>query len=123
MSQTIEERLQALEAAFAEIKQAKGIRGPAGPIDAAVKNAEAAAHKVVAGAEARVTNTAEAVHTKLMEKAASLQEVADQLRADVADLKKHLADRITNEVDANLVQTLKDYHLLDANAAPTFWSK
>jgi hypothetical protein len=112
MSQTIEQRLLALEAAFAEIKQAKGIRGPAGSIDAAVKNAEAAAHKVVAGAEDRVTNKATASFAKFTDEIARLQAVAAQLRQDVANLQKNLDERIENAVVNHTVQTLEDYGMV-----------
>jgi hypothetical protein len=123
MSQTIEQRLQFLEVAFAEVKKAKGIRGPAGPIDAAVRNATVAASKAVADAEDRVTSRAAESFVKFTYEISKLEQVADKLRQDVADLRKYLDDRIHNTVDAQVVQTLQDYHLLDANHAPSHWSK
>ena len=52
-----------------------------------------------------------------------LSDLARKLRQEVEDAKKFLDDRIQNAVDANLVKTLQEYHLLDDNCAPTFWRK
>jgi hypothetical protein len=49
--------------------------------------------------------------------------LAAQLREEVAELRKTLYEVIHNEVDIQVVNTLKAYHLLDANNAPTHWSK
>lgn len=97
---TLEERIASLESAFEEVKKLKGIpgaRGPAGPIDAAVSNAERAAKEIVAS---RV----------------------EILRRELADLHKYIHEMIHNEVDAQVIQTLKDYQLLDEKNEPTHWN-
>ena len=116
MSQTLEQRVEALE-------KRPGPRGPAGDISAAVRNAEIAASKIVENAEARVGAKADASYAKFIDEVAKLQTIADKLRQEVVDLRKHLDERIHNTVDGQVVQTLQDYHLLDSNHAPTHWSK
>src|SRR5881296_1487600 len=94
-SQTIEQRINALEASFEEIKKLKGLpgpRGPAGPIDSAVTNAKAA----VGDAESRVQARADATYAKF---AADVQ----ALREEVKELKQYLDDRIQNTVDNHTI--------------------
>jgi DNA repair ATPase RecN len=109
---TIEERLEALE------KRAP-IRGPAGDISAAVRNA----NQAVADAEARIRVVADEALAKVQAKADELANLARKLRSEVEETKQYLDERIYNTVDATLVKTLQEYRLLDANCTPTHWSK
>ncbi len=113
---TIEERLDALE------KRAP-VRGPAGDISAAVRNATIASSAVVADAESRIKARADEALAKVQDEAAKLSDLARKLRQEVEDAKRFLDDRIQNAVDANLVKTLQEYHLLDVNCTPMFWRK
>ena len=121
---TLQERLEALEDAFREVRAAKGIqgaRGPAGPIDAAVDQATKEANQVVRNAEARVQAKAEEAFKQFANEVAKLQKLADDLREEVAKHRKYLHEMIHNEVDGQVIQTLKDYHLLDSNGEPAYW--
>ncbi len=113
---TIEERLDALE------KRAP-VRGPAGDISAAVRNATIASNAAVADAESRIKATADEALARVQDEAVKFSDLARKLRQEVEDAKKFLDDRIQNAVDANLVKTLQEYHLLDASCTPTHWSK
>jgi hypothetical protein len=110
-NQAIEQRVYALEAAFEEVRRLKGVpgpRGPAGPIDAAVANA----NRAVADAEARVQAKANATYAKFAAEVKALREEFKLLR-------EQLAQNIQTEVENRVVQVLRDYHLLDENHAPT----
>ena len=123
---TIEERLRNLEQAFEEVKKLKGVpgpRGPAGDILAAVTNATKAANQVMADAESRVGAKADASYARFVDEVSKLRQEATKLRAEADQLRKHLNDVIQNTVDANVVKTLQDYLLLDANNVPTHWGK
>jgi hypothetical protein len=98
---TIEDRLTALEEAFAEVKKLKGVpgpRGPAGEISAAVRNAQQA----VADAESRLHKSTDA-------RLAKFQAEVKQLRADFAAHKESLPETIKNTVDYHTVSVLEDY--------------
>lgn len=100
MSKTLEQRLEALEVSFEEVKKVKcvpGPRGPAGPIDAVVENAKQA----VADAESRVQTRADATYREF---AAEVKE----LREEVFELKQFLDERIKNAVELHTVQVLED---------------
>ena len=109
---TIEERLDALE-------KRPPVRGPAGDISAAVRNATIASNTAVADAESRIKAAADEAFVR--DEVVKLSELARKLRQEVEDAKKFLDDRIQNTVDANLVKALQEYHLLDANCTPTHW--
>lgn len=114
VTNSLEERIAALEAAFEEVKAAKGIagpRGPAGNIDAAVANVDAAVSK----AGSRVEAQANQRYANLRDEFSALVRV---LRVELDNLKKGLDERIKNEVDGHAVQVLHDYHLLK-DGAPT----
>jgi hypothetical protein len=113
--QEIEQRIAALEASLEEIKRLKGIpgaRGPAGPIEAAVANA----NRAVADGEARVQARANATYAKFAAHVTVLREEFKQL-------KQYLDERIKDAVDNHTVQVLRDYHLLNENHEPTHWQK
>src|SRR6266436_5648209 len=101
--QKIEQRIAALEASLEENKRLKGVpgpRGPAGPIEAAVANA----NRAVSNAEDRVQMKANATYAKF---AADVKALREEFRA----LKQHLDETIHNAVDNHTVQVLRDYHL------------
>jgi uncharacterized protein YceH (UPF0502 family) len=108
----VEQRIEALEKEVAALKQRPSPRGPAGDITAAIAGA---AHEV-SNAEARVQSVANAEYRKF---AAEVK----ALRKEIEALKKYLDERITNAVDNQVVQVLRDYHLLDANNTPAHWKK
>lgn len=121
---TLQERLEALEDAFREVKAAKGIqgpRGPAGPIDAAVDQATKAVNQVVREAEARVQAEATEAFKKFTAEITKLEDFAVALRRDFLDQQKQLREIIQNTVDNTVVKTLHEYHLLDANGEPAHW--
>lgn len=121
---TLEERIASLESAFEEVKKLKGIpgsRGPAGPIDAAVNQSTKEANQAVRDAEARVKEVATEAFKRFTEEIAKLQKLAEDLRKEVNAHLKDIQGLIHNEVDGQVVQTLKDYLLLDANGEPAHW--
>jgi len=116
MSQTLEQRVEALE-------KRPGPRGPAGDISAAVRNAEIAASKIVENTEARVGAKADASYARFADEVSKLRQEATKLREEANQLRKHFNDLIQNTVDASVIKTLQDYLLLDANNVPTYWGK
>ena len=118
--------LQVIEQAFEEVKKLKGVpgpRGPAGDILAAVTNATKAVNQMTFDAESRVGAKADASSARFVGEVSKLRQEAAMLRAEGCQLRKHLNDVIQNTVDANVVKTLQDYLLLDANNVPTYWGK
>jgi hypothetical protein len=118
---TVEERLDILEREFAQVKELKGIagpRGPAGNIDAAIANVDAAVSK----AESRVQAQANVRYDLFLAAERNLREAFETqvrvLRVELDNLKKGLDERIKNEVDGHAIQVLHDYHLLK-DGAPT----
>jgi hypothetical protein len=112
---TIEQRINALEESFEEVKKLKGVpgpRGPAGHIDAAVANAQ----RAVVDAEDRLQARAEATYARF---AADVK----ALREEVKQLKLFLDERIQNAVDNYTIQVLRDYHLLNEHHEPSHWKK
>lgn len=105
MYMSVEERIAALETELAEIKKLKGIpgaRGPAGPIEAAVANA----NRVVADAESRVRTEATGAYANFN---ADVRKLREEVREEVNQVKQFLDERIQNVVENHTVKVLEDY--------------
>ena len=116
MSQTLEQRIAALETELAEIKKLKGIPGPrggAGDISAAVANTQ----REVRDAEGRLAAQAATVSEKF---AADVDALRKETADAIAKVQAFVDGRIKNAVDGHAIQVLIDYHLIDADThAPT----
>ncbi len=113
---TIEERVAALEKDFEEVKKNKviAVRGPAGPIDAAVTNARAALAEDLADTLKRCTELQREVQNfngKLDNRILSkIQVAATTLQEKLDSFQKN----IETEVEAIVLKTLQQYWLLDS---------
>jgi predicted transcriptional regulator len=110
---SIEDRVRALELA------PPPEQGRPGDITAAVHNAERAARNICADREA-------CLHQEVSEVRAEVRERVDSLQSELAKLddriKKIMDARIKVEVESRLLQTLKDYQLIDVNTnEPLHW--
>jgi hypothetical protein len=102
---TLEQRLEALEKQFEEVKKLKGVpgpRGPAGPIEAAVSNAVTNANKVVLSAEERVQARAD-------EAIARLAYRIEHIHQEILQQRQWIQDSIKNAVENHTIQVLEDY--------------
>ena len=95
----LKRRVEALESR-SSIPGPVGPRGPAGDIEAAVRNATSASNKAVADAEKRVQAKADAACAKL--------------KAQFDALKKYIDERIEAAVVNHTVQTLEDYGVVSS---------
>jgi hypothetical protein len=126
MSTELEKRLNAVETTLEEIKKLKGIPGPrgaAGPIDAAVKNAE---EKVRVGVEElrgivanaldefskRLRESEERVRTDVQNAQKETRDVIAKFREELSANQEFVRETVANQVDGQIIQTLHDYKLL-----------
>lgn len=112
-----EERLAALEAAFEEVKKQKGImgvRGPAGPIDAAVVNAREALAQDLAATMGKFSELQRVVAEfdgKLDSR------IRQKIDAATTALQRKIEDFSKNyelELTAVVLKVLQDYWVLDS---------
>jgi hypothetical protein len=109
---TVQEQIAALEARLVAVeKRGVGPRGPAGPIDAAVKNAEEAARRIVAEQDAKFAAAVEEIR-------AVVADVLAKFESTVRETKAGFYDAVKNEVDGKIISVLHEYHLLE-DGTPT----
>ena len=130
MSTELEKRLNAVETTLEEIKKLKGIPGPrgaAGPIDAAVKNAEEKVRIGVEGLRGIVANaldefskrlreSEERVRTDFQNAQKETRDVIAKCREELSANQEFVRETIAGEVDGQVLRTLHDYHLLKDGA-------
>jgi vacuolar-type H+-ATPase subunit H len=126
MSTELETRLKAVETTLDEIKKLKGIPGPrgaAGPIEAAVKNAD---DRVRAGIEElrgivanaldefskRLRESEERVRTDVQNVQKETRDVIAKFREQLSANQEFVRETVANQVDGQVLRTLHDYHLL-----------
>lgn len=129
-SNNLEFRFNALESEFVELKKLNGIpgpagndgavgpRGPAGSIEAAVANAERAARKIIADAEARLDEKVKQVRTEFCDRAKSLIEEVRRVEKGQAAINARIEGIIERTVEARILILLQEYGLLDEQMNP-----
>jgi hypothetical protein len=113
----VEQRLTALEAAFAEVKKQKGIqgpRGPAGDIVAAINNAREATQQDLANTLKKSAALHQAIESLNERLESRIREVTDQMAATLRQRNDDFKTHIEDEVAAITLRILKEYWVLDS---------
>jgi hypothetical protein len=123
--QDIYKRLEDLEKR-APVPGPPGVRGPAGPIDAAVANAKSAMREDLAEVNARIEALYELENKLTGEIHSVLDRLQNEMQRSNSETIESLRENIKNEIAAVVLQILQEYwiidsesHVLDANQKPT----
>ncbi|MGB2668391.1 MAG: hypothetical protein WAK48_30675 [Candidatus Acidiferrum sp.] len=115
----LKQRIEELESR----KPLQGPRGPAGPIDAAVRNAEEVSRKNTVDAISQHDKRVNELHQRIAKAVAEVQKLVADATAEfektVVETKRNFYEGVENEIAAKILGILQEYHLLDENHTPS----